>query len=138
MVKSGARSVWPVLGLLALAAGLLVLSFLPWGEAAAVAVASPPVPTIAPTRSPAEIGRALFALKGCATCHRHDGLTAGQTHTGRSGAPDLTHYQPAPDFVRSWLKGPEAIRPGTLMPNLNLSEDEIEALLAFLQTNTVK
>jgi hypothetical protein len=53
-------------------------------------------------------------------------------------APDLTRYQPNPDFVRRWLREPQAVRPGTIMPDLNLSEDEIEALLAFLQTNTSK
>jgi len=51
------------------------------------------------------------------------------------GAPDLTHYQPDPDFVRRWLRDPSAVRPGSNMPNLRLSDDEIEALLAFLQTN---
>ena len=54
------------------------------------------------------------------------------------GAPDLTHYQPDADFIRTWLKDPQALRPGTMMPNLRLKESEIEALLAFLQTNTAE
>jgi cytochrome c1 len=53
-------------------------------------------------------------------------------------APDLTHYQPDPAFVRTWLKDPQAVRPNTAMPNLGLTETEIEALLAFLQTNTLE
>jgi cytochrome c1 len=51
------------------------------------------------------------------------------------GAPDLTHYRPNPAFVRQWLRDPSAVRPGTDMPNLRLSDEEIEALLAFLQAN---
>jgi cytochrome c oxidase subunit 2 len=37
-----------------------------------------------------------------------------------------------PDFLRSWLKDPAAVRPGTQMPKLRLSAEEIEALIAFL------
>lgn len=105
------------------------------------------VATVQPTPTAAERGRTLFTIKGCPTCHRHDGLeserltlngeavTVSQSLGGVAGAPDLTHYQPDPDFVRTWLKNPRAVRPGTPMPNLGLKEDEIEALLAFLQTN---
>lgn len=75
-------------------------------------------------------GRALFMAKGCAICHRHDG--AGE-ETGVVGAgPDLTHYAPERSFVRTWLKDPQAVRPQTMMPNLALDDDEIEALIAFL------
>ncbi len=81
-------------------------------------------------QDPASTGRALFLAKGCATCHRHDG--AGE-HTGAVAmGPDLTHYQPDAAFVRRWLRDPQSVRPRTMMPNLELSEDEIEALLAFL------
>lgn len=147
-----------VLFLLAVAAGLLALSFAPWGQPAAAsgapaakAVAEPSAgPTAAPTLTVAEQGRVLFAIKGCAACHRHDGLPAprqtengavvpvSQYWVGIEGAPDLTHYQPDPDFIRTWLKDPQALRPGTMMPNLRLKEVEIEALLVFLQTNTVE
>jgi len=75
-------------------------------------------------------GRALFLAKGCAMCHRHDG--AGN-ETGIVGVgPDLTHYAPDRTFVREWLREPQAVRPTTTMPNLELGEDEIEALIAFL------
>jgi mono/diheme cytochrome c family protein len=154
---SEARSTWIILALSALAVALLALSFVPWAtqprsDAIAVA-AAPATPTnqpatpVAPTRSPAEIGRALFGLKGCATCHRHDGLMAKRLTNdsqgvpilaGASGAPDLTRYQPDPDFLRTWLKDPKAVRPNTQMPNLRLREEEIEALIAFLQTNSVE
>lgn len=136
-----------VAGLLLLAAGLLALSFVEWGSlgASVAAEAAPtPMPTAAPptpTLAPAAYGRALFQYKGCASCHRHDGLDlarvsvadADRFFAGVIGAPDLTHYRPDPAFVRQWLRDPEAVRPNTDMPNLNLSEEEIEALLAFLE-----
>ena len=130
--------------LLVVAGLLLALSFAPW--ASPKRALDPPVIPPTPTSDPAQVGRALFTFKGCATCHRHDGLvTERLTHGGQTvaaaqssliganGAPDLTDYDPDPDFVRAWLRDPGAVRPGTLMPNLGLSEDEITALLAFLE-----
>jgi cytochrome c oxidase subunit 2 len=132
-----------IAGLLLLAVGLLALSFVNWDSAGAARtdVAAPDTPTAAP----ADQGRAFFLSRGCASCHRHDGLNVERVSVAGDGAlvgvidaPDLTHYQPDPDFVRRWLREPQAVRPGTIMPDLNLSVDEIEALLAFLQTNTSK
>jgi len=131
--------------LLVIALGLLALSFVDWGAAAA-AVAPVPAATdkAVPERSPAERGRDLFLTKGCATCHRYEGLSTTRILSGidgepadwsladAGGAPDLTHYRPDPGFVRSWLKDPRAIRPNTAMPDLGLRQEEIEALLAFL------
>ena len=46
--------------------------------------------------------------------------------------PDLTTYRWSADYLRTWLKDPAAVKPGTDMPNLGLKRDEIEALIAFL------
>ncbi len=114
--------------LLAIAAALLLLaSFLPLSLASTQAPASP---TAAPTPDLIQTGHDLFLAKGCATCHRHYGVDA---ETGLiTIGPNLTNYEPDPDFLRAWLRNPTDLRPNTEMPNLNLSEDEIEALLAFL------
>jgi cytochrome c oxidase subunit 2 len=80
----------------------------------------------------AAYGAALFRAKGCVTCHSHDAVGAAgyvQVNIG----PNLTHYAAEPDFLREWLQDPPALRPGTQMPNLELGEEEIEALIAFLQ-----
>jgi cytochrome c1 len=37
--------------------------------------------------------------------------------------------------MRAWLHDPVKIRPETKMPNLNLTEAEIDALIAFLKPN---
>jgi mono/diheme cytochrome c family protein len=136
-----------IVGLLVVAVALAALSLIDWQAAGAPVAAQAPIPTptIAPptpTLAPADYGRSLFLAKGCASCHRHDGLNVARVSVAGDGAlvgiidaPDLTHYQPDPAFVRRWLRNPEAVRPNTIMPDLNLNEDEIEALLAFLQTN---
>ncbi len=101
----------------------VALSFLP--EFRAAAGNQPLTPAVAAH------GQRLFTAKGCAACHRHAEVVASDT-TGHVGAPDLTDYRGDPDFLRLWLRDPQAIRPGTRMPDLDLSDDEIEALIAFL------
>ncbi|MBK7219072.1 MAG: c-type cytochrome [Candidatus Promineofilum sp.] len=129
--------------LLVVALLLLALSFVARRPTGA-AVATLPAATAAPALAPAELGRALFQAKGCTSCHQHAGLAISRVETRAAadldlgeavGAPDLTHYRPDPAFVRQWLRDPAAVRPDTQMPNLRLSDEEIEALLAFLQTN---
>ena len=36
--------------------------------------------------------------------------------------------------LAAWLRDPPGEKPGALMPNLNLSEDEIRNLVAYLET----
>lgn len=86
------------------------------------AVAAQPVEIIA-------YGRALFVAKGCNTCHLH--AAALNTWSTQSG-PNLTNYQNTTDYLRNWLKDPQALKPNTEMPNLALQAHEIEALAAFL------
>ncbi len=106
---------------------LLSASVVPWpmaqGEAAAGRPAEPEV----------SYGKALFAAKGCANCHRHAQFADRQVYTfGETEPPNLSAYQVVPEYVRRWLKDPPALKPATKMPNLKLGDDEIEALLAFL------
>ena len=111
-----------IAGLVVLGVGLLLLSVLPLpfgsrGTAGSAASAQ------------AEEGRAFFLAKGCASCHGHAAMPGScRIPVG----PDLSGYEPNPEFVRRWLRDPRAVRPGTRMPRLDLSEDEIEALVAFL------
>ena len=127
-------------GLTVAAAVLLLFSLLPIPASQPAAAV---VPTVAATLTPDLVaeGRALFRAKGCLTCHRHDAVAQVSADAmtiavwGDTGAPNLTNYQPDPDFLRSWLKDPAAVRPGTRMPNLELKEGEIEALIAFLDSS---
>jgi mono/diheme cytochrome c family protein len=99
------------------------------------APASPAPAAAAPdARSAAGLGEELFMAKGCVTCHRHEALPVARS---LGIGPDLSHYQPDPTFVRAWLRDPAAMRPGTQMPNLELDDAEIEALLAFLRESGV-
>jgi len=116
-----------LLGVLGLA--LLVISVVPWPSAAPAPAT--PAATQPAGASDADYGRALFAAKGCAGCHRHDEVP-GSGEFGGNDVPELTDYAADPDFLRVWLKDPKSVRANTRMPNLGLSQAEIEALIVFL------
>jgi cytochrome c1 len=83
----------------------------------------------------------LFVDRGCVRCHRHNAV-ADLGLTLKVG-PELTRLgDPAsglpadPNYLRAWFKDPRAIRPNTIMPDLNLSDEEIDDLLVFLLTDS--
>lgn len=82
----------------------------------------------------ASAGRDLFINKGCLTCHDHSGVEIEGTYYRVSEGPNLSKFTGDPDYLRRWLSDPKAIKPDTYMPNLELSDYEIEALIAFLNS----
>ncbi len=78
-------------------------------------------------------GRALFLAKGCVTCHVH-AEAPSRGFVNVDIGPALTNYVvPAGSpFLRQWLADPKSLRPATVMPDLDLSEQEIASLIAFL------
>lgn len=120
------------------AAGLLVGAAL----VGVLSVAFPDAPAAARSTAGAlspttEQGRALFLAKGCVTCHDHPSVSAvrraalGEFNSFSTG-PNLADRKLSADYLRLWLKDPAALKPETLMPQLDLSADEIEALVALL------
>ena len=86
-------------------------------------------------------GYQLFNGSGtCATCHTIQGTNA----KGQVG-PNLTHLQARNWFagdifvlndnnLRTWLRNPQAAKPGANMVIPKLTEDQITALIAYLDT----
>ncbi|HEX9926323.1 MAG TPA: c-type cytochrome, partial [Anaerolineae bacterium] len=117
-----------IVGLAVVAGGLLLW---PPGIRALDEAPDPPVEAAEADLShdPAH-GRALFLAKGCTACHMHSEVS--RSVPGPVIGPNLTNYQADPNFVRQWLRNPQSIRPNTQMPNLELSEADIDALITFL------
>jgi cytochrome c oxidase subunit 2 len=46
-----------------------------------------------------------------------------------SGAAENT-----PENLRVWLKNPDAIKPGSLMPAMKLNDTELDALVGYMQS----
>lgn len=88
--------------------------------------ATPPPAPVAAAR-----GEALFVAKGCVTCHLHrDVEGSGRVAVG----PELTGRTWPAEYLTRFLKDP-SIGPqygNTRMPNLELKDAEITALIAFL------
>ncbi len=83
-------------------------------------------------------GAALFAGKTCINCHRGPDMTSGP-----NVAPDLTWLgdrltlgagvmQNNPQTLADWLRNPQQFKPQCYMPNFHLTEDEVQALTAYL------
>jgi len=85
--------------------------------------------------SPIELGRQLFIAKGCITCHVNMKAEMISNHwTIDMGAPNLSAYSADAGYLEKWLSKPSAIKPAAQMPDLNLSENEIQALVAFINS----
>lgn len=77
-------------------------------------------------------GKELFYAKfGCQSCHIAD-YKNDKGYVGPALASVGNRLTPG--WMYKWLKDPNALRPGTLMPNFNLKDDEARDLTAFLTT----
>jgi len=87
-------------------------------------------------------GRETFLSLACVGCHTVQGTVAA----GKVG-PELTHIASKKtgiaggaggpvneENLTKWIKNPPAVKPGTLMPNLNLSDEQIHDIVQWLLT----
>jgi cytochrome c1 len=119
----------------------LILAGLVLGTGSIVSAAGQPVAepeakaqSDGPSFSQVDVGRRLFIAKGCMVCHSHN-ETNKIREIGVDMGPDLTNFTASPEYLRTWLKDPRAVKPSTEMPNLRLSDSEIEALIAFINAD---
>jgi cytochrome c oxidase subunit II len=101
----------------------------------AAQLASAPVPTTAEQTR----GQQLVEYR-CGLCHQVRGTLAGAI-----SAPDLTHIASRRTLaagtllnnagnLSGWIEDPQAVKPGTLMPNQFLSAQELSDVRAYLET----
>lgn len=85
-------------------------------------------------------GRHIFETEACVNCHTIAGTTAKGTY-----GPDLTHLmsratlaagaaENTPANLRAWIKEPDAFKPGAHMPAMQLSDEQINQVVAYLTT----
>lgn len=93
-----------------------------------------------PVEEGAVAGREVFVGAGCAECH-----TVGGVSPLIDDYPDLTHFAGrrtiaagALDNTRGnlggWILDPQGLKPGSRMPPANLSGEELQDLLDYLET----
>ena len=85
-------------------------------------------------------GQRIFETTACINCHT---VTGTMAH-GRFG-PDLTHLMSrdtiasgavpnSPENLRRWIRNPAALKPGCRMPAMDLPDQEVSAITAYLET----
>lgn len=98
-------------------------------------------------------GYQVFLAKACTQCHtvRFDDESASNIVAEEAfNGPDLTHFasrsvfagaalpesgQTREQALKEWLANPPAVKPGSFMPNLALTEQEIDDLIVWLESN---
>lgn len=86
------------------------------------------------------VGRAMFVAKACFACHTIRGTIAA----GKVG-PDLTHLMSrdtiasgilpnTPENLRKWIEDPAGVKPGALMPKVDMTPEQLTQIVAYLET----
>lgn len=85
-------------------------------------------------------GKEVFESNACMNCH----TVAGTAANGRFG-PDLTHLmsrstiaagaaENTHENLRLWIQDPSAIKHGSLMPAMKLSDVDLDAIVGYMET----
>jgi len=85
-------------------------------------------------------GRRVFENTACVSCH-----AVGATGATGGFGPDLTHLmsrrtiasgaaENTHENLRLWIRTPDAIKPGSLMPAMQLGDADLDALVRYLET----
>lgn len=97
-------------------------------------------PALPPQDSLAKVGRQVFMSGACSNCH----AIGGEPAYGTVG-PDLTHLASRRSIAAGvlpntrghragWIVDPQSIKPGARMPSNQLGANQLQALLAYLET----
>lgn len=86
------------------------------------------------------MGRALIARYSCGSCHIVPGVSGARGLVG----PPLIHWasrrviagevENTPEHLVTWLTVPQAVEPGTAMPNMGVTDEQARAMAAYLFT----
>lgn len=85
-------------------------------------------------------GRELFQRTACINCHALKGTVANGTY-----GPDLSHFMSRKTLgagvalnnrenLRSWIRDPQVLKPGARMPDMKLTEAEVDHIVDYLLT----
>lgn len=101
-----------------------------------------------PSDSLATKGQQLFAKGACTGCHGIVGVNLTSYSDPKAAGmigPNLTHFGSRNLIaggvltntnanLAAWLRDPQAVKNGNDMPNLNLSDSDVQALVAYLES----
>jgi cytochrome c oxidase subunit 2 len=96
-------------------------------------------PAAEPQDAKARRGKQVFQSSSCAMCH----AITGADFAGAQRGPDLTHVasrqtlaagtvKNTREDMAAWIRDPQRFKPGTAMPATPLSQDDLDAVVAYL------
>jgi cytochrome c1 len=104
--------------------------------------AKPPAQAAAPAQGPEAEGEKLFTAKGCIACHSLVAVNApkGMVGPNLANVGARTHIaagtlKNTDENLAHWIRDPQGIKKGVLMPNLGVTEAEAQALVAYLRAH---
>ncbi|GGD80409.1 cytochrome c oxidase subunit 2 [Paenibacillus nasutitermitis] len=99
-----------------------------------------------PVALPADKEVADLLTSQCLSCHAI-GANGGQTYPNLTGVgsrdsvagiminrdnPEYKNEAPVEDNLKNWIKDPQAVKPGTLMPKVELNDQQLDAIAKYL------
>lgn len=86
-------------------------------------------------------GQMIIASEPCVGCHTIPGIPGANGTVGPNLAGVASRTKIAggavdnngPDDLKKWVLNPPADKPGTIMPNLGLTDDQATAIVAYLE-----
>ena len=87
-------------------------------------------------------GKQLVGDYGCGGCHTIEGVPQAHGKVGPPldgiGARAMIggRLENKPDNLMRWIRNPQAVAPGTAMPNLGVTPEDSRDIAAFLYTRT--
>lgn len=97
-------------------------------------------PPVAPdSTSLAGQGKRYLMQSACIACHTINGLTAGPigpnlTHVGSRTSFAGALFPNDPDHLKRWITNAPAMKPGSIMPKMALPPEQVDAIVAYLQS----
>ena len=102
-------------------------------------VAAQKQPAPEPQDAQAQRGKQVFQSSSCAMCH----AIVGADFAGAQHGPDLTHVasrqtlasgtlKNTREEMAAWIRDPQVHKPGTAMPATPLSQEDLDAVVAYL------
>ncbi|MDQ4134461.1 MAG: c-type cytochrome [Actinomycetota bacterium] len=87
-----------------------------------------------------ELGKRAISRYGCGSCHTIPGVKGADSLVG----PPLIHFSKRSfiagrlpnneENLTRWILDPQAVEPGTAMPNLQVTEQDARNIAAYLET----
>ena len=96
-------------------------------------------PAVPPRGSLAEKGQQIFRRSACIGCHTIAGVASAKvgpdlSHVGGRGTIAGALFPNTTASLQRWIRNAPSLKPGALMPPQNLAGEDLDAVVAYLQS----